>query len=86
MPRINYIAEIRAFAAFASRSRLTANEFVLWHALLEMFNQESCGAHWPTRRAPMGWAAMHWTRPHWRRPPTVCCLICCWRASTRSMP
>ncbi len=53
MPRINYIAEIRAFAAFASRSRLTANEFVLWHALLEMFNQESCGAHWPDGWLPV---------------------------------
>ena len=53
MPRINYLAEIRAFAAFASRSRLTANEFVLWHALLEMFNQESCGAHWPDGWLPV---------------------------------
>jgi len=53
MPRVNYIAECRAFLAFASRNRLTANEFVLWHALLETFNQEASGAHWPDGWLPV---------------------------------
>lgn len=47
MARVNYVAECRAFHAFAARNRLTANEFMLWHGLLEIFNREARGNEWP---------------------------------------
>lgn len=47
MPRVNYIVECREFQKFAVKNRLTANEFMLWHALLELFNREAKGAWWP---------------------------------------
>lgn len=47
MPRVNYIVECREFQRFAIRNRLTANEFMLWHGLLELFNREAKGAWWP---------------------------------------
>lgn len=47
MPRVNYVQECRAFHGFAVNNRLTANEFMLWHALLEIFNKEARGNEWP---------------------------------------
>lgn len=47
MPRVNYIVECREFQRFAVKNRLTANEFMLWHGLLELFNKEARGANWP---------------------------------------
>lgn len=47
MPKVNYIRECRAFAAAAVERGLTANAFVLWHALLEAFNRKAVGEDWP---------------------------------------
>ncbi|MDI9520104.1 MAG: hypothetical protein QM308_02975 [Bacillota bacterium] len=47
MPRVNYVVECREFQKFAVKNRLTANEFMLWHALFELFNREAKGAWWP---------------------------------------
>jgi hypothetical protein len=47
MAKINYIRECRAFMALAAEERFTANEFVLWHALFELFNRNADGDDWP---------------------------------------
>ena len=47
MAKVNYIRECRAFTMLAAEERLTANEFVLWHALFELFNRKAEGDEWP---------------------------------------
>ena len=47
MARVNYIKECRAFMALSAAERLSANEFVLWHALFELFNRKANNDEWP---------------------------------------
>ena len=47
MARVNYIKECRAFIALSAEERLSANEFVLWHALFELFNRKANNDEWP---------------------------------------
>ena len=47
MPIVNYIREHRRFIQYASDEKLTANERLLWYALMEIFNQRADGNDWP---------------------------------------
>ena len=47
MPIVNYIREHRRFIQYASDEKLTANERLLWYALMEIFNQRADGHDWP---------------------------------------
>lgn len=47
MPIVNYIREHRRFIQYASDEKLTANERLLWYALMEIMNQRADGRDWP---------------------------------------
>lgn len=47
MPIVNYIREHRRFIQYASDEKLTANERLLWYALMEIMNQRADGCIWP---------------------------------------
>lgn len=47
MPIVNYIREHRRFIQYASDEKLTANERLLWYALMEIMNQRADGCVWP---------------------------------------
>ena len=52
MAIISYIRECRSFIAYASDHQLSANEFVLWHAFLNLFNAYANGNAWPDGYIP----------------------------------
>ncbi len=53
MAIVNYVKESKAFIAYASDNKITANEFVLWHALFHIFNQRATSNVWPDGFVPV---------------------------------
>ena len=53
MPKVNYITEHRAFIRYASDERITANEFILYEALFELFNERAVCNVWPDGFVPL---------------------------------
>ena len=53
MAIVNYVRESKAFIAYASDNKITANEFVLWYALFSIFNQQATSNIWPDRFIPV---------------------------------
>lgn len=45
--RVNYVREYERFIEYAADERLTANEQLLWYALMHIFNQRAEGNEWP---------------------------------------
>jgi hypothetical protein len=50
---VNYVRECTAFIAYASDNKITANEFVLWHALFNAINQRAVSSEWPDGFIPV---------------------------------
>ena len=50
---VNYVRECTAFIAYASDNKITANEFVLWHALFNAINQRAASSDWPDGFIPV---------------------------------
>ncbi len=53
MAIVNYVRESKAFIAFASDNKVSANEFVLWHALFNLFNLQATSNVWPDGFIPV---------------------------------
>ena len=45
--QVNYVREHERFIEYAADERLTANEQLLWYALMHIFNQRAEGSEWP---------------------------------------
>jgi len=69
MPIVNYVREHERFIEYASDEQLSANEMLLWYALMHVFNQRAEGHEWPDgfirirndrllTYCPMRWDAM----------------------------
>lgn len=50
---VNYVKECMAFIAYASDNKVSANEFVLWHALFNAINQRATSNDWPNEFIPV---------------------------------
>lgn len=50
---VNYVRECTAFIAYASDNKITANEFVLWHAVFNAINQRATSNDWPDEFVPV---------------------------------
>ena len=50
---VNYVRECTAFIAYVSDNKVSANEFVLWHALLNAINQRATSNDWPDEFVPV---------------------------------
>lgn len=47
MATVNYLRELEAFIEYAPEAELTANERLVWYALMHIFNQRANGSQWP---------------------------------------
>jgi hypothetical protein len=50
---VNYVRECAAFIAYAGDNKITANEFVLWHAVFNAINQRAQSNDWPDEFVPV---------------------------------
>lgn len=53
MASVNYVRENIAFIEYASDNNVTANERLLWYALLHIFNMRAEGTCWPDGLIPV---------------------------------
>ncbi|MBQ9252262.1 MAG: DnaD domain protein [Clostridia bacterium] len=54
MPIVNYVREHMRFIEYAADEKITANERLLWYALMHIMNARATGNDWPGEFIPIG--------------------------------